>query len=235
MIKTERNYSFLYEFILIFFGIVVFSIGYAVKTYCDDLPLLYNSLKTPWGIITAAFVYDGAGNIESYAVYASVFMASNAAYVRSMRVPRYFVVTAFSLISAILGNLINLGLYVVKYPNGFDYGQSGIVYGFIGSMAIFIFFDFTFYLLMTIRKAIKKSSGIKKISTVKSKFRKILTYFFTTISFGLTFVYLIIDRSSFFSIGPGVDAFVHAISFAIGVILSLIMILRYKERVLWIS
>lgn len=208
--------------------------GYAVRTYYNDLPLLYNSVKTPWGIITSAFVYDGAGNVEYYGLYASVFIASNAAYVRSLRVSRYLVVTGFSLISAIIANLINLGSYALNNPNGFDYGQSGIVYGFIGSMAIFIFFDVAFYLLIAIRKAINKSSGFEEIKTVKSKFRKVLTYIFTTISFCLTFVYLLINRSSFFSVGPGVDSLVHAISFVTGLVLPFIIIWRYKERFPWI-
>ena len=81
----ERKYSGIYEFLLIFFGIIVFSVGYAVKKYSANISIFYDSLKTPWGIVTAPFVYDGVANAVVYAFFVILFIAANAAYSRSLQ------------------------------------------------------------------------------------------------------------------------------------------------------
>ena len=144
-----KKFTALHEFLLIFFGIIVFSVGYTVKHYVANLPILYNSLKTPWGVITGLFVYDGVENAIFYAFFAFLFIATNAAYARSLRVYRYLLTMAVSLAAALIANIADLAVFVVKYPNGFGVGQSGILYGFMGAIALF---DFMVYLLLAAKK-----------------------------------------------------------------------------------
>ncbi len=231
----ERKYAAFDEFVPIFFGIVVFSVGYAVKQYVVNLSMLYNSLKTPWGIVTALFVYDGAENAIIYAFFAILFIAANAAYSRSLRVDRYFLTMAVSLIAALIGNIADLVVFVVKYPNGFGVGQSGIVYGFMGAIGATAFFDFLIYLLLAVRKVRKRPLGLIMKNRTGGRLRRVITYIFTTLTLLLTVVYAIADLPAFFSVAPGVDSFVHVASFGTGALISLYLAYRYRDRLLWAS
>ncbi len=234
-IITGKKYSPLFEFFPIFFGIIVFAIGYAVKIHFTNIAILYDSLKTPWGVITSMFVYDGDGNIVAYALFAGLFMGANAAYDRSIRVNRYLLVICSSIFAAIIANISNLGLYAVVNQNGSAYGQSGIVYGLIGAVTAITLFDFGIYLLILYRRARKQPIAlrIKKISDRKS--RKVTTSTFVVFTLLFTVIYVIIDPFNFFSVAPGVDSFVHLISFGGGAIASIYILYKYKERLMWVS
>ena len=231
----ERKYPDFYEFFLILFGMIVFSAGYAVRYYSANMSILYNSLKTPWGVVTALFVYDGVDNAIVYAFFVILFIAANAAYGRSLRVERYFLTTGASLVAAVIGNIASLGLFVVKYPNGFDVGQSGIVYGFIGAIAAIAFFDIVFYLLLAIKKVRKKPPRIIMKNRVGGRLRRAITYIFTTLTFLFTIVYAVADFPAFFSVAPGIDSLVHIVSFLAGAIVSSYLLYRYRDRMLWFS
>ena len=234
-IKMERKYAAFYEFMPIFFGMVVFSVGYAVKHYVVNLSILYNSLKTPWGIVTALFVYDGVENAIIYAFFAILFIAANAAYARCLRVDRYTLTLTVSLVAALTGNIADLAVFVVKYPNGFGVGQSGIVYGFMGAIGAIAFFDFLMYLLLAVRKVRKKPIGLIMKNRTGGRLRRIVTYIFTTLTLLFTVIYAIADLPAFFSVAPGVDSFVHVASFGTGALISLYLVYRHRDRLLWAS
>lgn len=231
----ERKYPDFYEFFLILFGMIVFSAGYAVRYYSANISILYNSLKTPWGVVTALFVYDGVDNAIVYAFFVILFIAANAAYGRSLRVERYILTTGASLVAAIIGNIASLGLFVVKYPNGFDVGQSGIVYGFMGAIGIIAFSDIFLYCQQEIKKIRKKPLGTIMKNRVGGRLRRVITYIFTTLTFLFTFVYAVADHPAFFSVAPGIDSLVHVVSFGAGAIVSLYILYRYGDRMLCIS
>ena len=197
--------------------------------------MLYNSLKTPWGVITAMFVYDGSANIVVYALFASFFIGANAAYDRSIRVDRYSLTICLSICAAIIANIANLGLYAIVNQNSSAYGQSGIVYGFMGAVTAITLFDFLIYSLILIRRVRKHPIGlrIRKISV--RKFRKVTTSMFVVLILLFTIVYAFIDPRNFFSVAPGVDSFVHLISFGSGAIISVCLLYKYREKLMWIS
>ena len=180
-------------------------------------------------------MYDGDGNIVAYSFFASFFIGVNAAYDRSIRANRYSLAICLSIFSAIIANISNLVLYVIVNKNGSAYGQSGIVYGFMGAVTAMTFFDFLIYLLIFIRRVRKHPIGlkIKKISNRKS--RKVATSTFMVFTLLFTIVYVLIDPLNFFSVAPGVDSFVHLISFGTGAIVSVGILYKYKERLMWAS
>ncbi len=230
-----KPHSVLYEFILIFYGIIVFSIGYVVKAHFTNVAILYDSLKTPWGVITAMFVYDGDANIIVYALFADFFIGANAAYDRSIRAKRYLLTICLSICAALLADIANLGLYALSNRNGSGFGQSGIVYGFIGAVTAVTLFDFLTYLLILIRRVRKKPIGFRMRKMSDRRSRRVTTGIFTIFILLFSIFYALIDPRNFFSIAPGVDSFVHLVSFAIGAIFSIYLIYKYRTSLTYLS
>lgn len=229
----ERKYGAWYEFLPIIFGIFVFLVGYVVLKYSPNIASLYVSTKTPWGVITAMFIDDGAANGESYAFLAFLFIAANAAYSRSLRVGRYLVSIGNSLAAGLVANLVNLVLFVVKVPNGYSLGQSGIVYGFWGTIGIMAFSDLFMYAKFFFRKIRKKDIRAIVKNRTGGRVRMAITYVFTIILFLFTFVYVFADLPAFFSFAPGVDSFVHIISFGAGGMMTLYVLYRHWDQLFW--
>jgi hypothetical protein len=231
----ERNYSILYEFLPFIFGVVVFLSGYAVARYSPDISNLYDPLKTPWGVITAMLIYDGEANGESYAILAFLFILENAAYRRYLRVGRYIVSVWASLVAPLIANIVDLALYVAKEPSGYSFGQSGIVYGFWGSIGAVAYIDLYLYVTFFFRKVRKRDIGNETRNRSGGKWRKYTTYVFTVFLFLFTFVYPIVDFPAFFSVAPGVDSLVHLISFLAGLIITIFFLYKCRDQMLWVS
>lgn len=230
----EKKYSIWYEFLLPIFGVIIFLTGYLVLKYTANTPILYNTIKTPWGIITSMFIFDGDGNVVDYAIYALVFCAANVRYSRFMRVKRYLLSIWVSLLSAVIGNVINLIVYWLSAPNGYSLGQSGIVYGFMGALAFIALFDILFYLSYSYHKRKKEISTFNIKRGGSEKARGLVTCVFTVLLFGITIIFLVVDFPLFFSVAPGVDSFLHFISFLSGFLIASVYIILFGDKLWWL-
>lgn len=141
MSKRIQTYDALFilnGFIFILIGMVV-TIPFIL--FHMSLAPISDSIKSPWGIITSNFVYDGSGNLEGYILYMSLFLATSSAYCYKNRKKRYLAI----IYSMYLGGVIANGLWLyTMFTQGSTVtsaGESSIIYAFIGACFAIILID----------------------------------------------------------------------------------------------
>jgi hypothetical protein len=99
------------------------------------------SIKSPWGIITSNFVYDGSGNLEAYILYTFLFLATSLAYGYGTRKKRYLTIIYSMFIGGVIAN--TLWLYTMFTQNNTitSAGESSVIYSLIGACFAIVLID----------------------------------------------------------------------------------------------
>lgn len=98
------------------------------------------SSLTPWGVVTGIFLFDGPLNVTTFFLFAAMFFSMTMWESHDERKRRSLCLLVSSFVAATIANYIWMvvtpitvsGTYVVVPAT---YGQSGVVYGVIGSFA----------------------------------------------------------------------------------------------------
>ncbi|CAC11864.1 hypothetical membrane protein [Thermoplasma acidophilum] len=214
------------------FALFFFLLGYLISSY-PGADRLFNSVRTPWGFLTSIFIYDGSGNVEYFLIFAILFSAANISHARELRIKRTAVALLASVLGSIIANLLDLALFFFTDPAASSYGQSGVVYGLMGSAASMALLDIIFYILVAMGQLRHNDSSPDQGPVGHA--RNILSIASLALIFLLTFVFMALDIKAFYSIRPGIDSFVHAMAFGSSAIIFIIISYTHASDLLWVS
>lgn len=196
---------------IIFYGISLY--------YGGIVQLLSASSKTPWGIVTSIFIHGGglnhlsfnlAGLFLMFALY-SLTVPNNQIINKDKRV-KWFAGLIFG--SAILSNV----LFLILRPDSISSGLSGVVFAVQG-----VAFAQCLLNTFTLPKCEHPVAPDKKRS---------LTYWMVNvIIFSVIIANITISPSVFLGVAPGVNVFVHGISFLASFIYPLITNLEWRSMI----
>ncbi len=220
------------ESLLFLFALFFFLLGYLISSY-PGADRLFNSVRTPWGFLTSIFIYDGSGNVEYFVIFAILFSAANISHTREFRIRRTILALSASIAGSIIANLLDLALFFFTDPAASSYGQSGVVYGLMGSAASMALLDIIFYILVPMGQLKRKDSS-QEYGMIGHA-RNILSIVSLALIFLLTFVFMALDIKAFYSIRPGIDSFVHAMAFGSSAIIFIIVSYTHASDLLWVS
>ena len=219
--SKKRQSDYRIDALALLVGLVFFVIGEVIKiSMGENVSIIGNSIKTPWGIVTSNFIYDGINNMEWYALfYISLFLSSIAYRSRVKRL-RYLASLYSMFLAAIFANAIWL---ITIYINGSslnNVGESAVVFGFVGAcFSLFVLDSFA-----TLSGFISKRLFRRELRTTSlksdSKYRRWIG--FSVSSFFLLAIVadLVNARVSFFNLSPRVNYLVHILAFSIGSIIT---------------
>ena len=173
--------------------------------------ILGDSLTTPWGIATSIFVHVSLGHISANVLglftfflwffITSLFLSRAERRTRALT----FVLVVFSM--AILAN----ALWIVLAPQEKSVGASGMVYAAEGSTFGFAFFNLLRIIVPSLSKYRQHS---------RERRHELLIFSFFNLGFLVYFFATFINPASFLNLAPGVNVFVHYISFMGGFLLT---------------
>jgi hypothetical protein len=187
-------------FPVILAGLLLFAPCIAFLSYVEpsrisllcETSLMCASMTTPWGALTSISLFDGTQNLVTFIVCATMFVRLNLDVSRQERAKRsmFFLVSGFGI--AIAANVV----WMLANPTGFSYGQSGVVYSLMGTIA-----------------ALACNMGLPKNHFDKSSPKSILQLA-TSVAVMIFVVLLMLTplRQLMFT-GPGLNAFVHEFTF----------------------
>ena len=202
-------------------GLVFFVTGVVITiSMGKNVAVISNSTRTPWGIVTSNFIFDGVNNLEWYALfYISLFCSSIAYHTRVKRI-RYLASLYSTFLAAIVANAIWL---ITSYINGSGLksgGESAAVFGFVGAcFSLFVLDSFVNLLGFMSKRLFKRELRITSLKS-DSKCRRLIG--FSVSSFFLLAIVadLVNARVSFFNLSPRVNYLVHILAFSIGSIIT---------------
>jgi membrane associated rhomboid family serine protease len=196
----------------VLFTIPNIAVFFAVSLRPEILEALWLSARTPWGIITAAFLHKEAAhllqNLLGFLAAVISFALSNLVQDRKGK-ERYSRIFLLAFPSGFLANAAELFVRWMSNSAGSAYGASGVVYSAIGiCMASAVINACP----LLVRHVISfRDPGSKKMTVPEIL---ITALNLALIAFAL---YLILSaRESFLNVSPGVDVFVHTAGFLIG-------------------
>lgn len=141
--KSKRIQT--YDAIFILNGFIFILIGMVVTIpfilFHMSLAPISNSIKSPWGIITSNFVYDGSGNLEAYILYMSPFLATSSAYGYGTRKKRYLTIIYSMYVGGVIANGLWLYTMLTQSNSVTSAGESSVIYAFIGACFALILID----------------------------------------------------------------------------------------------
>lgn len=182
----------------------------------SNVAMVGNSIRSPWGIITSNFIFDGINNIEAYAMFLFFLWVTSVAYQSKIRKERYIA----SMISMFVGAFIANGiwLYTMYLGNNPEItgGQSAVVYAFWGACFSLFVIDSVLVLVSSIsNKLLHNSLRVASLAS-NSKIRRIVGEI-SSIIFSLIILVDIYDgRVAFFSELPHFNYFIHISGFFSG-------------------
>jgi len=181
-------------YLVLLMNVIVFAATYLLPQVKDSLVL---SLATPQGILTAIFVHKDLGHLTvnligaAYSVF--IIMCLSWTFMGTEKALRLFErMLAIALVSAIVANLAEYSLLsLFQWHDYASAGFSGVVYAFMGCYIQLLFW-------------------ILKSPTVRKNRPFIIL---VVLQLGLLVGYIVLFPTEFAGVGPGVNAFNHAISF----------------------
>ena len=194
----------IYMLIIVFIpGLIIFLFSSCIKSLGKFINrVLPASSATPWGVITSLFVYNDVGQFISNTIAiigcTFIFTVINYSDKNRRRNSFFLLFTAFFI--SILSNL----LWIRLHPDKPSVGSSGIGYTILGVDMGFALFNITYYIFQ----------WITQYKTVERK--KFIDFILNSIVFYCFTIFSFYKPRMFFSIFPGVNVFVHVISFLIG-------------------
>jgi len=191
--------SFKKAFLLFF---LVFLISLIILFFAHFSPMvtleLADSRATPWGIVTSIFTHLNfehlASNMIGLFIWIFLFAFTNSTFKQEInrKAEKFFIVS--TVLSAITSNIIWLLLTPASAV-----GASGLVYATLGALLGFTFFN-----------------GVQVINFSKFKLQPFAVGYMILVNlliFCLLLLYLFTSPVSFLSIGEGVNAYAHGLSF----------------------
>lgn len=160
--------------------------------------LLCTHGTTLWGIVTSVFIYDSWTNIPSYFAILVVYAQFSDQLNPSERRRR----AKFSAIAIFVAAFVANALWVRLLPSTYSWGPSGVVYALWGMMLAFTLFD----------GMPRSPMGLDPRTWYKDK-KERKAAFGSLAMFAATAVMLVTEPSVFLSAGPGINVFVHGMSF----------------------
>ena len=219
--SKKRQSDYRIDALALLVGLVFFVIGEVIKiSMGKNVAVISNSIRTPWGIVTSNAIFDGENNLGWYALfYISLFGSSIAYHTRVKRL-RYLVSLYSMFLAAIFANAIWL---ITSYINGSglkSYGESAVVFGFVGAcFSLFVLDSFLTLSGFVSKRLFKRELRIASLNS-HGKWRRRIG--FSVSSFFLLAIVadLVYARVSFFNISPYVNYLVHILAFSIGSIIT---------------
>ncbi len=213
------------DFTLIIAGLVFFALGWAVSKFFPDPALLYNSLHSPWGIVTSNFIYDGWQNAVAYFILVAFALGCSAAYTLEQRAYRYQTIVISQFTGGITASAAQFIIWHIRSQAGYSFGQSGVVYALWGSLSVFLVFGLVVEGANVIRRFQRRGQPILGPALGVRRWSKAVSLFSLVTASLFTFGFFLLDPSGFFSAGPGIDSGLHDLSFAFGLIITTILYL----------
>ena len=199
----------------VLFTIPNIAVFFAVSLRPEILEALWLSARTPWGIITAAFLHREAGhllqNLLGFLAAVVFFVLINLLQDRKGK-ERYSRIFLLAFPSGFLANAAELFVRWMSNSAGSAYGASGVVYSAIGICTASATINSCALLIRFVRSL--RDPGIKE--TVP----ELLTVLFNILLLFLALYLILFARESFLNVSPGVDVFVHTAGFLIGFAIS---------------
>lgn len=190
---------------LLVVGLLYFLICVYVTEFVPNLSAYYLSPKTPIGIFTSLFVYDGWTNIVVFVGAGTFYYISNLYVPEEKEMMRTWSITLAIFSAAILANY----LWLFTDPSKPSIGQSGVVYALIGVMMIFALHN-----IFTLRKDSLMYIWKSLKSGRKAHLNKLELSAVVSIPIFAVFFYQIVSSPSvFLSKGANINYFVHGLSF----------------------
>ncbi|MEM0143474.1 MAG: hypothetical protein QXL94_05940 [Candidatus Parvarchaeum sp.] len=187
---------------LIFFSIHPYSIpSCPVNSICS-------SVHNPMGVLTSIFLFDGIGNIVGAFVYFLVFVLADLMLYDEIKRKRIVFASIYMYVGGVAANLFGL----ITMPRVIFYGQSGVVYSFMG-----IVFGFIVLNLFSAVRNVKKGT-IKRLGSKKYSYYKRFSLYFNLIFFIIILLEVVIEPSLFLSKALGVDTPIHGVAFLLGIL-----------------
>lgn len=206
---------------LLVVGLFYFLVCVYVTEFIPNLSRYYLSPKTPIGIFTSLFVYDGWTNIVVFMGVGIFYYISNLYVPEENQMKRTWSITLAIFSAAILANY----LWLFTDPSKPSIGQSGVVYALIGVMMIFALHN-VFTLNKDSLKYIWKSLKTRH----KAHLNKLeLSAVMSIPVFAIFFYQIVSSPSVFLSKGTNINYFVHGVSFLLAFYVFAPLIL-YVER-----
>lgn len=154
--------------------------------------------STMWGIVTSVFLYDSWTNIPSYFAILIVYaqFSDQLDPIERRRRAKFAAAAMFG--AAFVAN----AFWVHFLPSTYSWGPSGVVYGLWGVMLAYTLFD----------GMPKSPKGLDPRRWYDGK-KERKAAFGSLAMFAATTVMLTTETSVFLSAGPGINVFVHGVSF----------------------
>lgn len=193
------------------------------------------SSGTPWGIVTSLFIHIETQhlteNIGSLFLFLFYFISTNLCHYETKVRRRAFFASLLIFSSAIFSNL----LWILLRPDVSAIGASGLIYALNGATLGFALSNISEVLKMSdIFDAEDIETLLKsKSKEVKRKFLRMFRYTFWLINMGVLMYFLIFLFSSpqqFLNVNPGVNSFVHALSFYISFVFAFVFAMLYARK-----
>ncbi|RLI44490.1 hypothetical protein DRO69_07285 [Candidatus Bathyarchaeota archaeon] len=211
--KSKLDWNIIHDFkaaFLVYLLVLIPSVIAYAST--DIFPSLSDALlassQTPWGVITSIFIHVESQhlivNMVAFLAFLVLFAVLNIFLHQKERIRREYFLLLNIFVSAILSNL----LWIILLPNVNTTGASGLVYASIGVMLGF---------------ALLNSLKLKDIRKHCLDKRKMVLgiHILNVIVFLVIFLQIVLVPGVFLNIGPGVNSFVHSVSFDISFVSTL--------------
>lgn len=166
-------------------------------TGCTALHLC-SSRATPWGLFTSLLVYDGWQNAAVFFILAGVYLPLSTSVDRETRKGRSRFMAAVAMVVAVASNAV----WAALVPYSTSFGQSGVVYAAWGLLLAFCVMDM-------LPRGPQGSPWKLHYSTKEERSTAITNLAFVVATVGS----IVSNPGQFLNVGPGVNAFVHAIAF----------------------
>lgn len=158
-----------YDLIFILIGMLV-TISFIF--FHISLAPISNSIKSPWGIITSNFVYDGYGNLEAYILYTFLFLATSSAYGYKTRKKRYLTIIYSMFIGGVMANILWLYTMYTRNSTITSAGESSVIYAFIGAYFAIVLIDAIIIVFgLPYTKLFKKKPYLHYLKSPRRKWR----------------------------------------------------------------
>lgn len=201
-----------YYGLLLLAGVLLFAPANFLPPLNPSTPILaaceYTALcassRTPWGVVTSIFMFDGWDNVGVFVELAAVFMVSN--FVFSPQETRRR--CSFAVASMYVSGIVPNALFLALRPGVQFFGPSGVIYGFLGvTLALSIFNIFP--------PGLRRGGGI----TLTAYYQNMRNFGLAVLNlfvFVSLFGFLVVNTSLFLGAGPNVDVFAHGLGFLLG-------------------
>lgn len=192
-------------------GIVFFVLGWLLVTQYASSQSLYASVSNPAGIAESMFLYDGFGNVELYLLYVIPYLVATINLTEKSVFTRFWFTGFLALTGGIIGNFVWLLLEYSGGYSGHSWGQSGVVYSFVGAVFAFALED-TIHFFGS-KEELGRISNFLKTANKQGKVRIKLATISNLFIVFFVFYQLFTNSSAFFSASPTTNSLVHSIGF----------------------